>query len=48
MKSLYEQLNGSYVKVGDVKIPALVSTDTNYEIGIRGQRHKEYLKKIIA
>lgn len=31
MKSLYDELNGSYVKVGNVKIPALVSVDTNYE-----------------
>ncbi len=45
MKSLYEELNGSYVEVGDVQIPALVSTDTNYEIGFWGQRHKEYLKE---
>ncbi|MCM1286356.1 MAG: TnpV protein [Acetobacter sp.] len=45
MKSLYEELNGSYIEVGDVKIPALVSTDTNYEIGFWGQRHKEYLKE---
>ncbi len=44
MKSLYEELNGSYVSVGDVRIPALVSTDTDYEIGFWGQRHKEYLK----
>lgn len=44
MKSLYEELNGSYVKVGDVQIPTLVSVDTNYEIGFWGQRHKEYLK----
>lgn len=45
MKSLYEEINGSYVEVGDVKIPALVSTETNYEIGFWGQRHKEYLKE---
>lgn len=38
-------MNGSYVEIGDVKIPALVSTDANYEIGIWGQRHKEYLKE---
>lgn len=44
MKSLYEEMNRSYVEVGDVKIPALVSTETNYEIGFWGQRHKEYLK----
>ncbi|MBD5083394.1 MAG: TnpV protein [Clostridiales bacterium] len=45
MKSLYEELNGSYVKVGNVRIPALVSVDSNYRIGFWGQRHKEYLKE---
>jgi len=45
MKSLYEKLNGSYVEVGDVKVPALVSVGTNYEIVFWGQRHKEYLKE---
>lgn len=45
MKLLYEELNGSYVEVGDVRIPSLVSVDTNYEIGFWGQRHKEYLKE---
>ena len=45
MKSLYEEMNGNYVKVGDVKIPALVLTDTNYEISFWGLRHKEYLKE---
>lgn len=37
-------MNGSYFEAGDVKVPALVSADTNYEIGFWGQRHKEYLK----
>ncbi len=45
MKSLYLELNGSYVEVGEVKIPELVSTETNYEIGFWGQKHKEYLKQ---
>lgn len=45
MKSLYEQLNGSYVKVVDVEVPALVLTETNYETGLWGQRYKEYLKE---
>lgn len=45
MKSLYEELNGSYIDVGDVQVPALISTNTNYEIGFWGQRHKEYLKE---
>ena len=30
MKSLYEKVNGSYVEVGDVQIPALISTETKY------------------
>lgn len=45
MKSLYEEMNGNYVEVGGVRIPALVSTETNYEIGFWGQRHKEYLRE---
>lgn len=45
MKSLYEELNGSYISIGDAKIPALVSADTNYEIGIWGLNHKGYLKE---
>lgn len=45
MKSLYEELNGSYIEVGDVKIPALISADISYEIGFWEQRHKEYLKE---
>lgn len=45
MKSLYEELNGSYIEVREVKIPALISIATNYEIGFWGQRHKEYLKQ---
>lgn len=45
MKSLYEKLNGNYVGVGNIQIPALVSTDTNYEIGFWGQRHREHLKE---
>ena len=45
MKSLYEELSGSYIEVGDAKIPALISVYTNYEIGFWGQRHKKYLKE---
>lgn len=45
IKSLYEENNRSYIEIGDVKIPALISADANYEIGIWGQRHKEYLKE---
>lgn len=34
-----------YTLVGDVYLPNLISTDTNYEIGIWGQRHRDYLKE---
>lgn len=34
-----------YTLVGDVYIPNLVSTDTNYEIGYWGRKHKEYIKQ---
>ena len=40
-----EKTGISYTLVGDVYIPNLVSTDTNYEIGQWGKRHKEYLKE---
>ncbi len=35
----------SYTLVGNVYIPNLVSTDTNYEIGCWGRKHKEYIKQ---
>ena len=35
----------NYTLVGDVYIPNLVSTDTNYEIGYLGRKHKEYIKQ---
>lgn len=35
----------SYTLVGDVYIPNLVSTDTNYKIGYWCRKHKEYIKQ---
>lgn len=40
-----EKTGINYTLVGDVCLPSLVSADTNYPIGIWGQRHKEYLKE---
>lgn len=40
-----EKTGIDYTLVGDVYIPNLISADTNYQIGIWGQRHKEYLKE---
>lgn len=40
-----ENTSISYTLVGDVYIPNLVSTDTNYEIGCWGRKHKAYIKQ---
>lgn len=45
MKSLYEESSGNFIEVDNVKIPTLISSDTNYEIGFCGNRHKEYIKE---
>ncbi|MFR6065460.1 MAG: TnpV protein [Eubacterium sp.] len=45
MKSLMEEMGIGYRQVGEVQIPNLVVTDTNYSIGFWGQRHKEYLRE---
>ena len=47
MKKYYtdEKTKIDYTLVGDVYLPNLITTDTNYEIGIWGQRHKDYLKQ---
>lgn len=34
-----------YTLVGEVYLPNLISTATNYEIGIWGQRHLRYIKQ---
>lgn len=45
MKSLMEEMGIDYRKIGEVQIPNLVVTNTNYSIGFWGQMHKEYLKE---
>ncbi len=40
-----EKTGISYTLVDDVYIPNLVSTDTNYEIGYWGRKHKQYIKQ---
>ena len=45
-KYITDKITGiSYTLVGDVYIPNLVSTDTNYEIGFWGRKYKEYIKQ---
>ena len=34
-----------YTRVGEVYLPNLISTETNYEIGMWGQRHLRYIKQ---
>lgn len=46
MKSLFEQNGGTYSTVGDYQIPNLTLPDeSEYHIGIWGQRRLDYLKK---
>lgn len=46
MKSLFEQLGGTYRKESDYLIPNLeIATTENFEIGIYGQRHLYFLKQ---
>lgn len=40
-----EKTGINYTLVREVYIPNLISTDTNYEIGMWGQRHADYLKE---
>lgn len=40
-----EKTGINHTLVGEVYIPNLISTDTNYEIGMWGQRHADYLKE---
>ncbi len=43
MKSLIEEMEIGYRKVGKVQIPNLVLSDANCPIGIWVKRHKDYL-----
>ena len=46
MKSLFEQMGGTYTHVGDYFLPVLKLTEEEIKpIGIWGQRHKRYLKQ---
>lgn len=45
-KHITDKITGiSYTLIGDVYIPNLVSTDTNFEIGFWGRKHKEHIKQ---
>ena len=45
-KTFSDKNNGlDYTLVGEVYLPNLISTETNYEIGHWGQRHLDYIKQ---
>ena len=44
MKSLYEELGGTYRQVGDYLIPDIELPERNYEIGKYGRMRNRYLK----
>ena len=46
MNKIFSDKNNGidYTLVGDVYLPNLISTETNYEIGVWGQRHLKYIK----
>ena len=43
-KPLFEQMGGTYTKVGDYYLPALTLPTEKKHIGVWGQRHAKYLK----
>ena len=46
MKSLFEQMSGTYMQVGDYFLPDLkLPEEETQSIGRWGQRHKRYLKQ---
>ena len=45
MKSLFEQMGGTYMQQGDYMLPNLILPAENQPIGIWGQRHARYLKQ---
>ena len=46
-KTIFEEMGGTYVRQGDYFIPclSLPADKENHPIGVRGQRHKRYLKE---
>lgn len=45
-KYITDEKNGlDYTLVGDIYLPNLILTETNYEIGMWGQRHLRYIKQ---
>ena len=46
MKSIYEETGGTYTRQGDYELPNLkVPPEKEIEIGVWGQRYRQYLKQ---
>ena len=46
MKSLFEQMGGTYRRVGDYYIPNLtIGEETDYQLGKYGRMRRDYLKE---
>lgn len=44
-KTIFEQMGGTYTKVGDYYLPNLLPAEEQTEIGLWGQRHLRYIKQ---
>ena len=44
-KTIFEQMGGTYTKIGDYYLPNLITTEEEIEIGVWGQRHLKYIKQ---
>ena len=44
-KTIFEQMGGTYSKVGDYYLPNLITDRDEIEIGIWGQRHLRHIKQ---
>ena len=44
-KTIFEQMGGTYTKVGDSYLPNLIPAEEETELGLWGQRHLWYIKQ---
>ncbi len=44
-KTIFEQMGGTYTRVGNYYLPNLLPAEKETEIGLWGQRHARYLKQ---
>ena len=44
-KTIFEQMGGTYTKVGEYYLPNLILAEEETEIGVWGQRHLRFIKQ---